>query len=408
MKKNPALLYKTLVVGVIVLFIGVGMQPAFVVDTDIESAYKSIECSIKINSSSVQLPYEGLFVDQAVDSDCYGSGGSNQIYSYMPIGQSFKPLFECHYGIELYIRDSNPQSPPAPIQIWLKENTINGSIVPGTNVTLNLTSGSGWRFFEFSSPVNLTINETYVIDISTTISKWGIRGTSGNCYQRGISYFYGAPSPSWDFYFRTYVLSYPIANFTYSAEESPVLFNGSSSYDLDGEIVSYEWDFGDGIIGAGEITYHKYCEVGTYDVTLTITDDDGLTDNITKCIDVVIADTPPELEINGPNSGRPGVEYEYVFNVIDPDPYEFYLWIDWGDGDSTGWIGIYLRGVPVKHSHIWNETGTYTIKAKVRDYCGESGWATFEVEIPRTRASSYQWLFERFPLLEKLLTFLLL
>ena len=407
MDRNPAWLYKTLVVGVIVLFIGLGIKPAFAVDTDIESAYKSIDCSIKSNSFSVQLPYEGLFVDQAVDSDCNGSGGSIQIYSFMPIGQSFKPLYKCHYGIELYIDDMNPYQPLAPIQISLKENNISGPIVPGANVTLNLTSGSGWRFFEFASPFNLTINQTYVIDISTTTKRWGDKHTGGFCYTRGIGYLNGAPRPLRDSYFRTYVLiQYPVANFTYSAEESPVLFNGSSSYDPDGEIVSYDWDFGDGTTGTGEITYNKYCEVGTYFVTLTVTDDDGLTGNITKCVDVLIADIPPEVEIDGPNSGKPGVEYEYVFNVIDPDPDDFYLWVDWGDGTSEVWMGPFGSADPVKISHSWAEGGIYMIKAKVRDFCGESEWSEFEVIIPRIRESSYQWLLERFPLLEKLLNLL--
>ncbi|UCF49984.1 MAG: right-handed parallel beta-helix repeat-containing protein [Thermoplasmatales archaeon] len=208
----------------------------------------------------------------------------------------------------------------------------------------------------------------------------------------------------------TWIGNPPIANFTYNAEEYPVIFNASFSYDFDGEIISYEWDFGDGTTGTGETVYHKYCEVGTYYVTLTVTDDDGFSGNITKCVDVMIANTPPGLEIYGPNSGNPGVEYEYEFYVIDPDPDDFYLWVDWGDGDSTGWIGPYQGGGSVKHSHIWNETGTYMMKAKVRDFCGESEWAEFEVEIPRIRtevSSLFFRLIERFSTIFPKLRYLL-
>jgi len=204
----------------------------------------------------------------------------------------------------------------------------------------------------------------------------------------------------------------PIANFTYSTEEPHVLFNASSSYDLDGEIVSYDWDFGDGIIGCGEITYHKYCEVGTYDVTLTVTDNDGLKGNITKSVDVLFENIPPSIpDINGPNTGKPGVEYEYVFNIIDPDGDDCRIWVGWGDGNSTGWKGPYPSGETVKLKHSWNETGTYMIKAKIMDYCDESLWGTLEVTIPRYRASSYiwfGWLLDCLPLLERLLSFLLL
>jgi hypothetical protein len=143
---------------------------------------------------------------------------------------------------------------------------------------------------------------------------------------------------------------------------------------------------------------------------LTVTDDDGLTGNITKCVDVLIANTRPELEIYGPNRGKPGEEYEYVFYVIDPENDDFYLWIDWGDGDSTGWIGPYHGGDIVKQSHMWNEKGTYVIKAMARDYCGEGEWAELEIEIPRGRTSFnflFLKLFERFfymfPLIKVLL-----
>ena len=189
--------------------------------------------------------------------------------------------------------------------------------------------------------------------------------------------------------------NFPVASFTYNVEESPVMFDASLSYDRDGDIVSYDWDFGDGNNGEGEIAYHKYCEVGTYDVTLTITDDDGLKDNITKCVDVLIANIPPEVEIFGPAKGKSGVEYEYAFIVTDPDDNEFYIWIDWGDNESTEWIGPYIFGETLKFTHAWSEDGTYVIRAKAKDSCGEGDWFNFQVIIPRIK-TSFNYLFLRF------------
>ncbi|MFH0816417.1 MAG: S8 family serine peptidase [Methanobacteriota archaeon] len=52
-------------------------------------------------------------------------------------------------------------------------------------------------------------------------------------------------------------------------------FDASGSYDIDGSIVSYEWDFGDGTATEGTIVAHTFLEPGSNTVTLTVTDDDG-------------------------------------------------------------------------------------------------------------------------------------
>jgi len=52
--------------------------------------------------------------------------------------------------------------------------------------------------------------------------------------------------------------------------------DGSRSQDADGEIVSYQWDFGDGSpVVEGVTASHTYPEFGVYTVTLTVTDDEG-------------------------------------------------------------------------------------------------------------------------------------
>jgi parallel beta-helix repeat protein len=199
----------------------------------------------------------------------------------------------------------------------------------------------------------------------------------------------------------------PVADFSYNVEESPVMFNGSLSYDRDGSIKSYEWDFGDGAKGFDEIVYHKYCEEGTYYVTLTITDYTGLSDNITKCVDVIIPNIQPSFIFEGPTNGNPGIEYEYHFTIIDPDDDEIYLIVDWGDGTHSGWIGPYRSGERVNINHSWSK-GTYLLKVNLKDSCGETDWSDpIEIVIPRYRMSIislFHWLLERFPMLERLLS----
>ena len=55
-------------------------------------------------------------------------------------------------------------------------------------------------------------------------------------------------------------------------------FDGSQSYDADGDSLSYTWDFGDGTTGEGVRPTHVYSRIGKYTVTLTVNDNSG-----TKC-----------------------------------------------------------------------------------------------------------------------------
>ncbi|MCK5031082.1 MAG: PKD domain-containing protein, partial [Thermoplasmatales archaeon] len=58
-----------------------------------------------------------------------------------------------------------------------------------------------------------------------------------------------------------------------------ITFDGSKSSDLDGTIVSYDWDFGDGNTGVGVTSTHIYSSAGTYTMILTVTDNEGATDS---------------------------------------------------------------------------------------------------------------------------------
>jgi serine protease len=92
---------------------------------------------------------------------------------------------------------------------------------------------------------------------------------------------------------------------------SAVNFDGSNSYDSDGSIIIYAWDFGDGSTGTGITLNHTYSSAGEYTVTLTVTDDGipGLTDTDTAVItvteelasDMHVGDIAMSLKTAGPN-----------------------------------------------------------------------------------------------------------
>ena len=61
-------------------------------------------------------------------------------------------------------------------------------------------------------------------------------------------------------------------------------FDATASFDPDGNITNYAWDFGDGNSGSGQMTAHTYTSAGTYTVELTVTDDDGAINTTTQTV----------------------------------------------------------------------------------------------------------------------------
>jgi len=151
-----------------------------------------------------------------------------------------------------------------------------------------------------------TIHESYVDVGCTTLGAWF--GVDGNGTLMTITFnVTGRGSTTLEIYYvvlldsatpsgqiqRTvedgvFYTTLPVASFTWTPDsygrpivDEPVTFNASTSYDPDGSIVSYDWDFGDNVTGTGMITTHTYKTAGDYIVSLNVTDNDGKTDTLT-------------------------------------------------------------------------------------------------------------------------------
>jgi hypothetical protein len=83
--------------------------------------------------------------------------------------------------------------------------------------------------------------------------------------------------------------------------------------------------------------------------------------------------TPPTID--GPTYGDPGVEYEYTFVIDDPEGDQTWFQIDWGNGDITDWEGPYDPGTVVTKSHTWTYEDLFDVKTKSRDRWGDSWWS---------------------------------
>ncbi|CAN5331081.1 PKD domain-containing protein [soil metagenome] len=81
----------------------------------------------------------------------------------------------------------------------------------------------------------------------------------------------------------------PVAVFTTSVTGQALSVDASGSSDPDGSVVSYQWNFGDGSGSGIAVTQHAYAAPGTYQVTLTVTDNLGLTSSLTKNVTAAAA-----------------------------------------------------------------------------------------------------------------------
>lgn len=88
----------------------------------------------------------------------------------------------------------------------------------------------------------------------------------------------------------TKTLRPPTASFTFSPSEiivnTQINFDASQSSDADGEIVSYQWNFGDGNTSTGSIVTHAYSALGEYTASLVVVDNDGVVSSYSRTIQV--------------------------------------------------------------------------------------------------------------------------
>lgn len=164
----------------------------------------------------------------------------------------------------------------------------------------------------------------------------------------------------------------PIASFEITADELLVSFDASgSSAHGTATLQEFQWDFGDGTTGAGDSTTHAYPATGTYQVSLTVIDSNGLSNVAELDVDVLGPNQPPQAEFDHAISGLT-VDVDASDSSDADGTIESYVW-DWGDGTPTN------HGVTA--SHRYAAPGTFTIELAVADDRGGSSLASRDITV---------------------------
>jgi PKD repeat protein len=145
-----------------------------------------------------------------------------------------------------------------------------------------------------------------------------------------------------------------------SVSELAVL-DASGSTDDDGQILTWIWDFGDGVIGEGPVASYAWTRPGTYQVTLSVSDDSGTTSAVQSLTRTVRVDAAP-LADAGPDQLVTASEVVFDGSRSSDSDGAITAWEwDFGDGSTGSGQSPY---------HAYASPGTYEVALVVRDDSG--------------------------------------
>lgn len=173
----------------------------------------------------------------------------------------------------------------------------------------------------------------------------------------------------------------PTASFEFSptnpAAGQMIFFNASSSSAAPGRyIVSYDWDFGSGRTASGVTVNKGYDTAGTYNVTLTVTDDVGQTKSVTRTVAVGGSGLRADLVVSPGSGGTTASTYFFDASgsTGGTSPIIEYRFT-FGDGSPD------VVGTSPTTTHRYLVAGSYNARLTVRDSAGRTDTTTKTVSV---------------------------
>ena len=167
----------------------------------------------------------------------------------------------------------------------------------------------------------------------------------------------------------------PSAGFIFDPDEGTVgvdvRFMDRSS-DPEGKELEYLWNFGDGVTSTTMNPLHAFDSSGTKSVSLTVTDDEGSSNAITREIRVYPNVRPTADFSFSPDSGTIDDVFYFVDESVDEDGYIVSWSWDFGDGDDSS------RKEP---DHQFSDKGVRFVTLAVEDNDGNQDSVTKQVTV---------------------------
>jgi PKD repeat protein len=172
-----------------------------------------------------------------------------------------------------------------------------------------------------------------------------------------------------------------------------VRFDGSGSWDPDGTIRRYRWDFGDGEDGSGPTVEHTYSTPGTYHATLTVIDKRWA--RVTASVAILVRESnvlPVAAIAISPSPAYPRQTVRFDAGA-SYDPNGQIVSYEWSFGDGVTSTGILT-------SYRYEVQGTYEIVLTIRDNDGGVRTATAELRISNdintfgSVTRHYEWTYD--------------
>jgi PKD repeat protein len=198
----------------------------------------------------------------------------------------------------------------------------------------------------------------------------------GNGWTSASSYWWDAATASW---YTIPVNAAPTVTFTVACTERTCVFDAADSYDPDGSISSYRWDFGDGTTETSPAASHTYGADGGFVVTLMATDDGGAASVLSRLV-TVAANVPPVPDFTFTCSG-PICSFDGTGSTDTDGTISRY---HWSFGDGSVFDGALAQ-------HTYAQTGTSVVTLAVVDDQGAVASRSETVLTIGLTARGYRW-----------------